>query len=225
MTRDRRKNGLIWLLILLIVTALLGIIYVAGNGEAEISVDKNNQTGQISNDQIGSKDAPVMITEYADLMCSSCVEFHEKTLPQVQQNYIDTGKATIRLKLVNKIAPDSLQAAEGAQCAAEEDKYIEYIDAAFAELSEERARGISAYETTIYSSGRIGDLADTIEIDRQKFEACVSSGKYKSKVASVTTEFDELEKVYGTPHFIIDGKGYNGAAPYAIFKAAIDAAL
>ena len=44
---------------------------------------------------LGKADAPVTMIEYASLSCPHCREFHEKTLPQIKEKYIDTGKVKL----------------------------------------------------------------------------------------------------------------------------------
>ena len=164
--------------------------------------------------------------EYADLLCESCMEMHEETLPRIKAEYVEPGHVDYTLKLVDVIAPDSLRAAQGAHCAKEDGKYIEFVDASFQRLATDyHNRGINPLDSTIYSAARIGDIAETIGLERAPFEQCVESGKYRQAVLDTTEEFHDLERVYGTPHFIVNGKGYTGAAPYAIFKATIEEAL
>ena len=44
---------------------------------------------------IGSKNAPIKIKEYFSLTCGHCANFHVKTLPQLKERYIDTGKVQL----------------------------------------------------------------------------------------------------------------------------------
>ena len=44
---------------------------------------------------LGSNDAPIKIKEYFSLTCGHCANFHIKTLPQLKQKYIDTGKVQL----------------------------------------------------------------------------------------------------------------------------------
>ena len=41
---------------------------------------------------IGDENAPITIIEYASMSCSHCADFHVNTLPQLKDEYIDTGK-------------------------------------------------------------------------------------------------------------------------------------
>ena len=35
---------------------------------------------------------PITVIEYASLSCSHCANFHQNTLPQIIEEYVDTGK-------------------------------------------------------------------------------------------------------------------------------------
>ena len=43
----------------------------------------------------GDPNAPVTIVEYASLTCSHCAAFHNTVLPQLTEEYIDTGKVRL----------------------------------------------------------------------------------------------------------------------------------
>ena len=44
---------------------------------------------------IGDKNAPITIIEYASLSCSHCADFHINRLPNLIEEFVDTGKAKI----------------------------------------------------------------------------------------------------------------------------------
>ena len=44
---------------------------------------------------IGNKDAPITIIEYASLSCIHCSNFHQKTLPIILEEYVNTNKVKI----------------------------------------------------------------------------------------------------------------------------------
>ena len=41
---------------------------------------------------LGNDSAPVTIVEYSSLSCPHCAEFHEKTMPELEKKYIDSGQ-------------------------------------------------------------------------------------------------------------------------------------
>lgn len=84
---------------------------------------------------IGDANAPITVIEFSDYQCPFCQRFFQQTLPQIKENYINTGK----VKLVYRDLPLSIhqhaqKAAEAAQCAGEQGKYFEYHDFLFENL-------------------------------------------------------------------------------------------
>lgn len=74
---------------------------------------------------IGDKNAPVTIIEFSDYQCPFCARFFSQTLPLLEQNYINNGKAKIifrDLPLV-QIHPYAQKAAEASECADEQGKF------------------------------------------------------------------------------------------------------
>ncbi len=47
---------------------------------------------------LGLEDAKIIIEEYASMSCGHCANFHTKTLPNIKEKYIDTGKAKLIFK-------------------------------------------------------------------------------------------------------------------------------
>ena len=41
---------------------------------------------------IGEENAPITIIEYASMSCSHCADFHNDTLAELKEEFIDTGK-------------------------------------------------------------------------------------------------------------------------------------
>ena len=79
---------------------------------------------------LGKPDAPITIVEYGSLSCPHCAHFATEVLPQLQKEWIDTGKA----KLVFRDFPldkMALRAEMVARCAPP-DRYFGLIDLMFA---------------------------------------------------------------------------------------------
>jgi protein-disulfide isomerase len=163
----------------------------------------------------GSKDAKVVIIEFSDFQCPFCARFFDQTLPLIERDYIKTGK----VQLVYRDFPLSFhqyaqKAAEAAQCANEQGKFWEYHDLLFKNQNE----WISAGEAKLL------DYAKALELDTNKFNSCLTTGKYESEVKK---DFqDGLQYgVQGTPTFFINGIPIVGAQPYEAFKQVIDQQL
>ncbi len=75
---------------------------------------------------MGSKNAPIKIKEYFSLTCGHCANFHLKTLPQLKERYIDTGK--VQLEFIDyPLDRLAIIAATLARTLPTEDAYLEAI--------------------------------------------------------------------------------------------------
>ena len=61
-------------------------------------------------------------------------------------------------------------------------------------------------------------------LDAAKFDRCLDSGQYASKVAAGAAQGDKLG-VNSTPTLYINGRPVIGAQPFEVFKSAIDEEL
>lgn len=172
--------------------------------------------GRLAN-TIGAEGAPVTIIEYSDFNCGFCKKFHNETLSRIIEEYVDSGKVKLSYKHYPFLAQSSLWKAEAAECAAEQGKFWGYHDALFADKV--TAQGD---ETTIKQA--LSTLASELQLDVNKFNACMSAGKVTALVQADAGEGEQMG-VRGTPSFLINGTPLVGAQPYEAFKQAIDAAL
>ncbi len=169
----------------------------------------------------GSKDAPVTIVEFTDYECPFCSRHAQQTLPQIEKEYIATGKVkyyVVDLPL-EAIHRHAFKAAVAVRCANEQNKYWEMHDRLFA-----ATRGT----LTDWNAHAVA-----IGLETEKFTGCVESDKY---VADVRKDIALTQKVgvQGTPGFFFaKGSGekvtttsfMNGARPFPVMKEQIDALL
>ncbi|MBT3435866.1 MAG: DsbA family protein [Nitrospinaceae bacterium] len=172
----------------------------------------------------GDVNAPVTVVEYSDFECPFCARFFRQTLPEIEKNYIKTGKVKFVYKdypLV-RIHKKAFKAAEAAQCAGDQGKYWEMHDTIFKNKKAMAEKDLHAH-------------AKMIGLDEVKFMACLNGG---GKKAGVREDIAEAVKagIRGTPTFLIGltepGKStvktvrrIRGAQPYPRFKAIIDQLL
>ena len=172
----------------------------------------------------GDKKARLVLVEFSDYQCPFCARFVRETLPQIDKEYIKTGK----LKYVFRDFPitsahkDALKAAMAAGCALDQGKYWEMHDRLF-----ENQAAFTVYNLTQH--------AEAIGLNKQTFQQCLNNNEYATEVQS---DFADGTKagVNQTPFFFLGLTEPNspkvkvltviqGAKPYAFFKTAIDSAL
>ena len=176
----------------------------APTGPVDVSVDDDPVKGDA--------DAKITIIEFSDFQCPFCKRFYTQTLPQIQKEYIDTGKA----KLVYRdyplsFHPEAQKSAEAAECADDQGKFWEFHDMMFDNQGS-------------LSNANYKAWAQELSLDTAQFNDCLDSGKYASEVQKDFQE-GQAAGVRGTPSFFINGVYVRGAQPWDVFKEIIDAEL
>jgi protein-disulfide isomerase len=169
----------------------------------------------------GSKAARVAIVEFSDFQCSYCLSYVKETFPQIDKDYIRTGKVKYIFRnfpLTNG-HPNAFRAAEAAHCAAAQGKFWEAHDRFFDNQDKLNVDDWPQH-------------AQALGLDTQKFDQCLMSGMYDEEI---NNDIDDAQRVgiNGTPAFLIgviapDGSKVNvrkimmGAETYDSFKQTLD---
>jgi len=170
----------------------------------------------------GDLNAPITIVEFSDFQCPFCARFHSTVFPQLEANYIDTGKVKFVYRdfPIQGIHPNAVAASLASECADEQGMFWEYHDLVFENQNKWQSL-----------SGRI--VVDTFEqyalelgLGTSDFNTCFESAKY---IDEVTKDFQDGVSygVTGTPGFFVgnDELGYVkivGAQPYQVFERLIE---
>ncbi len=157
----------------------------------------------------GKENAKVKIVEFSDFECPFC----GRALPTITalvQKYGDDVAVYYR-HFPLSFHPNARPAALAAECAAEQGKFTEFHDKLFA-----NQQALSNADLKKYA----GDLG----LDTAKFNQCLDSSQYASKVDS-DFSLGSQTGVSGTPTFFINGAKLVGAQPQASFEPIIDAEL
>ncbi len=167
---------------------------------------------------LGDEDAPITIVEYTDFQCPFCSRYHDQTLGQILQNYVETGQVRYVFKdfPLSEIHPQAQKAAEAARCAGEQDARFEMYTQLFTAQSEWNGREDAPDLFKGYAEG--------LGLDTAEFNECLDSGR---QAAAVLADFEEGagQGITGTPGFLMNGRLLSGAQPYATFEQAIQQLL
>ncbi len=164
----------------------------------------------------GPADAPVLIEAYSDFQCPYCGQFTLGTSQQLIEKYGETGQVRFEFNHYAFLGPESIRAAEAAECANEQNAFWDYHDTLFLNQNGEN-RGT-------FNDTALESFAALIGLDEQAFNTCLDSDKYQDDIEAGFTNGVELG-VKSTPSFIINGELVAGALPFAEFERVIDAAL
>ncbi len=184
---------------------------------------------------LGNPNADLVIVEFSDFSCPFCKIFHP-TMRKIMDEYGKTGKVAWVYRSFPLDKPDQNgnilhknagNEAEAAECVADlggNDKFWEYTNKVY-----EITPSVTSSSPNGLDQAQLPIIAASVGIDKQKFNACLASGKFKDKVAAQYLDGVNAG-VLGTPFsYILTKSGQkipvNGAQPYADVKAAIDSLL
>ena len=176
MENQKEKNYLLPASILVAALLVAGaLIYTVGKkNTAQNNPNTNPSNGpKIENEAVlGDANAPVTIFVFGDYQCPFCGKFFKETELLLRRNYVDTGKAKMVYKGMAFLGPESIAAAEAANCAKDQGKFWEYHDAIFeTEINELQALGNSE-NTGNLKRELFEKIASDLKMDAGKFLSC-----------------------------------------------------
>ena len=163
---------------------------------------------------LGDANAPVTIIEYSSLTCPHCANFHKNTLPEVKENWIETGRA----RIVYRHFPFDalgLRAAMVANCI-EGDRHFSFLDALF--------YGQELWTRAKDPLGALAQVAALAGLDKATFDACIADEAELERILIRAKDARETYGVNSTPTFIINGTKVQGAVGYDEFNKALEEA-
>lgn len=166
---------------------------------------------------MGAEDAPVHVIEYASLTCPHCANFHTGVLPQLRENYIETGKVKFEFR---EVYFDRLGLWGGmlARCAGG----MRYFGIIGLLLEDQPGWAhASSGEEAVAGMRRIGAQAGLT--DAQMDECLQDAALAEALVAKYQEHIDEYP-ISGTPSFVINGE-MNTNMGYPAFSAKLDELL
>jgi protein-disulfide isomerase len=158
----------------------------------------------------GNKSAKVVMIEFSDFQCPFCSRVHP-TLQKLYNDYKGQVAWVYKHFPLDGLHPYARKAAEASECANEQGKFWEYADQLYANQSS-------------FGDNYFGQLAQTLGLDANKFNSCLSSNKYANLVNDNSQEGNSVG-ITGTPGIYVNDQLVKGALPYENFKQIIDSLL
>ena len=158
---------------------------------------------------LGNPNGFVPVVEYADLQCPACKAAHSGVTKPLLEKYGNDIRFELKHFPLRSIHRYALDAAEAAECAADQGKFWEFIDIAYENQSDLDFDALLVW-------------ADELGLDTKSFESCWKSHAKKKVVLADYAEGRELG-VGGTPTFFVDGTRVQGG--FDTLSAAIEQAL
>ncbi|HVL66840.1 MAG TPA: DsbA family protein [Vicinamibacterales bacterium] len=173
---------------------------------------------------LGSPSAAVTVIEISDFHCPFCKRQTQQTFPQLQSEYINTGKVQYLFVdyPIAQLHPTAARSHEAAACAGDQGKYWQMHASLF-------------NSPVAKDDAALIEQAKRIGLDVARFTDCLSNGRHAEAVRASVARMEQLG-IGGTPMTVV---GYTpapgqpmkveryiyGAQSYPEFKKAIDSLL
>lgn len=239
-THEEETNNL-WRTVGLILVGLF-IGYIIGRFELSTITFENNNSNAASNTNsetaqtntqtptaepiivsadddpfVGSEDSPITIIDFSDYQCPFCAKFYAEIFPQLDIDYIKTGKVKYVFRdFPLNIHPKAQYAHNAAQCAGEQNKYWEMHNMLFEKQAEWGASEDLIETFTAYSL--------EAGLNTVNFKECLTSERYADEVAKDRNDGISYG-VKGTPTLFINGKIIRGVGTYEQLKQLLEKEL
>jgi protein-disulfide isomerase len=162
---------------------------------------------------LGKADAPVTLEVWSDYQCPACEQFATISEPVLIRTYVATGT----LRIVDHDAAfqgaksaaaydESVEAAAGARCAAEQGRFWPFHDWVFANQVGENEGA--------FRDERLRAIATAAGLDVAAWDACRATGEQQAAVRAETKQAAD-QGINATPTLYINGQvivGLRGAA-------------
>jgi protein-disulfide isomerase len=169
----------------------------------------------------GAPDAIVTLIEYSDYECPYCIGHFQKTMPQIEEKYIKTGRIryVFRDFPVDENHPEAVRAHQASRCAGEQGRFWEMHDRLFSPPGTHSPEALAA-------------VAAAAGLDASLYRACVESGRSVEDIRRVTQEAVGMG-ANGTPAFFFGLRdpatnqvrilrAISGAQPFSAFEQTIE---
>jgi protein-disulfide isomerase len=172
---------------------------------------------------IGNLSAAITVIDFSDFQCYLCNRYVQNTEPQINETYVQTGKAVLVFKHLPNRGFDSIGAALAAQCTNDQGKFWQYHKLLYSNQKPIDSGWVNKENLEKFASEILG-------LDTREFNSCLDSEKaepYIQNDINLALSFGFKE----TPSFIIvnnDGsnpESLQGALPFPSFKEVIDKKL
>lgn len=151
---------------------------------------------------MGDVNALNTIVEYSSLSCPHCAHFHEKVLPDLEKEFITTGKAKLILRHFPLNDP-ALKASIVVECAGNANLKRENFIKVFFSMQAQWAFAES-YLADLKQIALVGGL------DSAAFDSCVNDKALEERILAMRQMAETKLKVASTPYFFINGEKYVG---------------
>jgi protein-disulfide isomerase len=179
-----------------------------------------------SGTKLGRDDAPLKVEVFEDFQCPFCLRYTAVTEPGLVNDYVKTGKLQFIFRALPILGRESVTAAVGAFCAAEQDRFWDYHNLLF--LTQARAGQDADEQLNVgrFDTAALKQFAADLGLDVPAFDGCYDPGKPIPQVQDDQRRAQEAG-LRGTPSFLLNGRPLpvTGSPTLAEWKRILDQEL
>jgi protein-disulfide isomerase len=191
------------------MTIMLGLSFAA------TSVAAQTTPAPLDSRSKGSAKAPVTVYEMSDFQCPYCKKFALETFPQLERDYVNTGK--VRWVFINfpltSVHAHASAAAELAVCAARQRGFWRVHDLLFQHQE--------IWAPLKEAGPFLVSLADSAGLSKKTLLTCLETPATLNAVQA-DAEGAARSGATSTPTFYIEGGLLEGAQPLPVFRQVLD---
>lgn len=149
---------------------------------------------------IGSKDAKVVLVEYASVTCPHCANFHNNVLPTLKEKYVTPGKLRVVFREYPTAPVELAMAGHAiARCAGGEKR-----DLVISTIMRQQMEMVTQAQGPTGAEQYFKTLAASVGMSEQQYKDCLSNEEVLKTLVEVKEGGDKAG-VTGTPTFFING--------------------
>ena len=172
-----------------------------------------NASTDIKRIAFGNENAKILIIVYESLTCSHCADFHNNVLPQLKEDYIDTGLAKIEFRHF-PLDMAAFNASKITQC--KEDKSLEILELLYSN-QHNWVKGSTIDEMNLHLKKLIENKGYKID-----FSKCINNKEIEDFILNDRVEGVKKFKVNATPTIIINNKKFEKSLNYKNLKKSLE---
>lgn len=166
---------------------------------------------------LGDPNAPIKFIEYASTSCPHCAAFAIQIMPEIEKNWIKTGKVYY---VMRDFPLDNIAAAASAiaRCLPKE-RFYPFMEVLFRNQAVWHSQNVpDPKEALIELSRRAG-------LSREQVESCLKDKDVAARINKSRSDAENVLKVDSVPTMFINGEKSTGAAAYSDFDAKFKALM
>ena len=170
---------------------------------------------------MGNPKATITLLEYAAPTCPVCARFARNVMPEIKEEYIDTGKVFYIFRTFPLSPTDGAVEAIARKCLPA-DKYFQFLDLMFRNQPKWDPDGYEIPDV----GGAVKQMARIMGVTPEDADRCMTDAKELDRTNQVALDAVSRYKVHQTPTLIINGTVVEATeATWPQFKAKFDSLL